>query len=237
MPSDSSSRNSSRSSAAASALSTAPPPTTGAGANPTTPTNQSIATVTPQAPRVTRLSTSAASESATPRNVTTGEDLATAIQNATGGAGAGANDGASKNMLSDLQSFLSGLKTNEGGASGGGRNVDLSTAINAEAVSSIANDGERTETLLPHLPTIETGESTKQQLKDTVSSPQFQQALSTFSTALQSGQLGPVVSQFQLNADAVAAANSGDLEQFVKALEKKKDDGKDTPMDEDKPKE
>lgn len=28
-----------------------------------------------------------------------------------------------------------------------------------------------------------------------------------------------MVSQFQLNAEAVAAANSGDLEQFVKALE------------------
>lgn len=41
-----------------------------------------------------------------------------------------------------------------------------------------------------------------------------------FSSALQSGQLGPVVSQFQLNDDAVAAAASGDLEQFVKALEK-----------------
>lgn len=131
------------------------------------------------------------------------------------------------------------MKTNEGGAAAGagGPSVDLSTAINAEAVSSIAIDGERTETLLPHLPTIETGESTKQQLKDTVSSPQFQQALSTFSTALQSGQLGPVVSQFQLNDDAVAAANRGDLEQFVKALENKKEEEKATPMDEDKPKE
>lgn len=46
-----------------------------------------------------------------------------------------------------------------------------------------------------------------------------------FSSALQSGQLGPVVSQFQLNPEAVAAANSGDLEQFIKALEKKNEEG------------
>lgn len=72
---------------------------------------------------------------------------------------------------------------------------------------------------MEHLPNIEGDENKKQQLKETLSSPQFQQALSMFSNALQSGQLGPVVSQFQLNAEAVAAANSGDLEQFVKALE------------------
>lgn len=66
---------------------------------------------------------------------------------------------------------------------------------------------------------LDTG-AIKQQLKETLGSPQFQQALSMFSNALGSGQLGPVISQFKLNDDAVSAANSGDLEQFVKALEK-----------------
>lgn len=84
------------------------------------------------------------------------------------------------------------------------------------------------QTLQAHLPNIsetddekqlDTG-AIKQQLKETLASPQFQQALSMFSNALGSGQLGPVVSQFKLNDDAVAAANNGDLEQFVKALEK-----------------
>lgn len=102
--------------------------------------------------------------------------------------------------------------------------------------------------LVAHLPSIETTDNAKKQLKDTIQSPQFQQALSSFSTALQSGQLGPVVSQFQLNSEAIAAANTGDLEQFVKALEKnanpnaknaekkeKTDETKqDTPMEEDK---
>lgn len=149
-------------------------------------------------------------------------------------------------LLSELQSFLSGLQGGDSAAGGAANTsgVDLSTAINAEAVDKIAADEERAKALASHLPTIETGDSTKKQLKDTISSPQFQQALSMFSTALQSGQLGPVVSQFQLNSDAIAAANTGDLEQFVKALEKtpaaggkakeEPDADKATPMEEDK---
>lgn len=108
-------------------------------------------------------------------------------------------------------------------SSGNSRTIDLSNTLNAEAIDKIATDAEKTNNLVTHLPTIETNDSPKQQLKDTVSSPQFQQALSSFSAALQSGQLGPVVSQFQLSSEAVAAANTGDLEQFVKALEKKTD--------------
>lgn len=106
-----------------------------------------------------------------------------------------------------------------GSAAGQRRNIDLSTSVNSDALSTVIADQEKVDALVEHLPHIEGDENKKQQLKDTLSSPQFQQALSMFSNALQSGQLGPVVSQFQLNAEAVAAANSGDLEQFVKALE------------------
>lgn len=125
-------------------------------------------------------------------------------------------------LLSELQNFLSGFQSGDSAAGGSGvnRGVDLATAINAEAVDKLATSAERTNALLAHLPTVESGGNAKQQLKDTISSPQFQQALSMFSTALQSGQLGPVVSQFELSSEAVAAANTGDLEQFVKALEK-----------------
>lgn len=131
-------------------------------------------------------------------------------------------DDTSKVLLSELQSFLSGLKTSDGSggsSSTNGRTIDLSTAVNAETVSFLT-DAERTENLLAHLPNIDSNDNAKQQLRETISSPQFQQALSMFSSALQSGQLGPVVSQFQLNEEAVAAATTGDLEQFVKALEK-----------------
>lgn len=106
---------------------------------------------------------------------------------------------------------------------GNGRTIDLSGSLNAEAIDKISIDSKKTANLATYLPTIQTNKSPKQQIKDTVSSPQFQQALSSFSAALQSGQLGPVVSQFELSSEAVASANTGDLEQFVKALEKKTD--------------
>lgn len=243
--------------------------------------------MTPQAPRYSRLSTSAIVPATPTGNVSTVEDLATAIQNATGAvaaaaaaaavtqtpsaavastgstaaaaAGAIAANAANANLLTELQSYLSGLQTADGqvpaaaaaaalasatASAAAARNIDLAAALSADAVSQLADDGARAATLEPHLPTIETTDSTKQQLKDTVASPQFRQALSTFSTALQSGQLGPVVTQFKMDGEAVAAANSGDLEQFVRALDKKKPAAaagaaagkKDQqPMDEDKP--
>lgn len=194
-----------------------------AGNTPVTP-SVGNGTTTPQAPKKSSSGSTRRADEETPNS---------------GGSGQ------PKVLLSELQSFLSGLQGGDSAAAGAGRSgVDLSTAINAEAVDKLATDEERTKLLASHLPTIETGDNAKKQLKDTISSPQFQQALSMFSTALQSGQLGPVVSQFQLNSDAIAAANTGDLEQFVKALEKsstasakgkeEKETDNATPMEEDK---
>jgi hypothetical protein len=127
-------------------------------------------------------------------------------------------------LLTELQNYLSGLNPS---GSNSRRNVDLATGINSEAVESVLSDPNFVTALQNHLPNIEsvtdtksTSGDSKTQLKQTLTSPQFQQALSMFSSALQSGQLGPVVSQFQFSPEVVAAANSGDLEQFVKALEK-----------------
>ncbi|XP_037947796.1 proteasomal ubiquitin receptor ADRM1 homolog isoform X2 [Teleopsis dalmanni] len=119
-------------------------------------------------------------------------------------------------------SSTSGGNSNNAAGSGRSLNIDLSTALaGSEAINQIISDPERASILSVHLPeSDETDESKKQQIKDTIASPQFQQALSLFSNALQSAQLGPVVSQFELTPDAVAAAYSGNLEEFVKALEK-----------------
>lgn len=144
---------------------------------------------------------------------------------------------ASRVLLSELQNYLAGINA---GATGSKQNVDLATSLNSDTINTILSDPERLEALSAHLPTIDEdgkpldSNAVKQQLKDTLASPQFQQALSMFSNALQSGQLGPVVSQFKLSDDAVSAANSGDLEQFVKALEKASI--KDTKGDEDQEK-
>jgi hypothetical protein len=43
-----------------------------------------------------------------------------------------------------------------------------------------------------------------------------------FSSALQSGQLGPLIQQFGLGPGAVTAANAGDLEAFLRALDEGK---------------
>lgn len=45
------------------------------------------------------------------------------------------------------------------------------------------------------------------------------QAANQFSSALTSGQMGPVISQFGLPSEVTAAANSGDMQAFFKALE------------------
>ncbi|EDV98155.1 proteasomal ubiquitin receptor ADRM1 homolog isoform X2 [Drosophila grimshawi] len=107
-------------------------------------------------------------------------------------------------------------------ASGRSLNIDLSTALSgADAINQLIADPERVKSLIVHLPESEDAdEDRKQQIKDHISSPQFQQALAQFSNALQSAQLGPVVKQFELSVDAVAAAYSGNLEDFVRALEK-----------------
>lgn len=135
------------------------------------------------------------------------------------GAASANTSGDSRVLLADLQSYLAGINAS-GSSTSSRRNVDLSSSINSDALNTILQDPQNVDALVAHLPEVDGDEDKKQQLKDTLSSPQFQQALSTFSSALQSGQLGPVVSQFKLSSDAVAAAVSGDLEQFVKALER-----------------
>ncbi|XP_062561715.1 proteasomal ubiquitin receptor ADRM1 homolog isoform X2 [Armigeres subalbatus] len=186
----------------------------GSGTAVTTPTATSNSPSTPRAPR----------KQASDSSKSSGTTAATPV---TSGAGDGTNNGGSSNsstssgnrvLLSDLQNYLAGMSPAAAGA-GQRRNVDLSTAVNSDSLSSVMTDQEKVDALVEHLPNIDGDENKKQQLKETLSSPQFQQALSMFSNALQSGQLGPVVSQFQLNAEAVTAANNGDLEQFVKALE------------------
>jgi len=51
--------------------------------------------------------------------------------------------------------------------------------------------------------------STEEELRETMHSPSFRQALSSFSSALSSGQLGPLLSQFGLPEAALDAAGKG----------------------------
>lgn len=102
--------------------------------------------------------------------------------------------------------------------------VDLSSAFTADALSGLLTNTEAIEQLQNHLPAVDG--STQEQLRSTLASPQFQQAVSQFSSALQSGQLGPIVSQFAVNPDAVSAAAQGNMREFVRALERNTEEGK-----------
>merc|ERR1712096_239030 len=112
---------------------------------------------------------------------------------APGGAGQSANP----IQLSDLQSILSNIQvpSGEGGAEGSsGPAVDLSTALTGEALQPILQNQQFLDKVKEFLPAGEDGkEVTTADLAGTVQSPQFQQAVSMFSMALSSGQLGPLV--------------------------------------------
>ncbi|XP_053849313.1 proteasomal ubiquitin receptor ADRM1 isoform X2 [Vidua macroura] len=97
--------------------------------------------------------------------------------------------------------------------------VDLAAVLTPEIMAPILANAEVQERLMPYLPSGESLPQTAEEIQNTLTSPQFQQALSMFSAALASGQLGPLMSQFGLPAEAVDAANKGDVEAFAKAMQ------------------
>ncbi|CAH1776077.1 unnamed protein product [Owenia fusiformis] len=134
-------------------------------------------------------------------------------------------------QLSDLQNILSGISVPEQKDQ-----VDLGASLNPDTMIPILANPEVQERLVPFLPEGESLPKTEGELKATVKSPQFQQALGVFSQALASGQLGPLMKQFGLGDDAANAAAAGDVEAFVKAMqaqEQAKKDGGEEKMDTD----
>ncbi|XP_069181785.1 proteasomal ubiquitin receptor ADRM1-like [Procambarus clarkii] len=125
-------------------------------------------------------------------------------------------------QLSDLQNILSGISVPPDVSGSPRVAVDLSSAMTAEALQPILTNEDFVNQLRPYLPATSDELPPTEQLRGTVTSPQFQQAVSLFSSALQSGQLGPLINQFGLGEDAVLAASSCDMEAFIKVLGKKK---------------
>ena len=112
-------------------------------------------------------------------------------------------------------------------------NVDLSTAINSEALKTLLSNEAFMGKVKDSLPPSERSPSppVSQEVASTIQSPQFQSALGIFSSALQSGQLGPLMRQFGLSNTCVLAADNGDMEAFVKALEESEKEKKDEKND------
>ncbi|XP_017556440.1 proteasomal ubiquitin receptor ADRM1 isoform X1 [Pygocentrus nattereri] len=121
-------------------------------------------------------------------------------------------------QLSDLQSILATMNV-PAMAAEGGQGVDLASVLTPDIMAPILANPEVQQRLLPYLPTGESLPQSADEIQNTLTSPQFQQAMSMFSSALASGQLGPLMNQFGLPSEAVDAANKGDVEAFAKAME------------------
>lgn len=185
---------------------------------------------TPASPAVAALTGPASSAAtvtpSTPANSAAAIAAATATPGAPlHGSAVAASPATPSIQLSDLQSILSNIQVPPGAEAVGGAGaatVDLAPALNAEALQPLLSNPEFLEKVKDFLPQGEKDEGkeiTAEDLRGTVQSPQFQQAVSMFSMALGSGQLGPLVREFGLGEAATVAASQGDMLAFVKALQ------------------
>ncbi|XP_029974654.1 proteasomal ubiquitin receptor ADRM1-like isoform X2 [Salarias fasciatus] len=172
---------------------------------------------TPSTPAAPAASTTSSSSS-------TAAPAAPATQTPAIPASAGSPSAHQPIQLSDLQSILATMNVPAAGAAAAqGSAVDLTSVCTPEMMAPILTNAEVQQRLLPFLPSGESLLQSGQEIQDTLNSPQFQQSMSMFSSALASGQLGPLMSQFGLPADAVDAANKGDVEAFARAMQGSKD--------------
>ncbi|XP_040187201.1 proteasomal ubiquitin receptor ADRM1 isoform X1 [Rana temporaria] len=158
----------------------------------TTSSTRTTTTTTPAAPAVAAVPVVA---TPTPAAVTSGNGASTATSPT------------QPIQLSDLQNILATM--NVPATAEGGQQVDLASVLTPEIMAPILANPEVQERLMPYLPSGESLPQTADEIQNTLTSPQFQQALSMFSAALASCQLGPLMSQFGLPAEAVDAANKG----------------------------
>ncbi|OAD02977.1 hypothetical protein MUCCIDRAFT_73414 [Mucor lusitanicus CBS 277.49] len=89
--------------------------------------------------------------------------------------------------------------------------IALSDILTTQSITPLLNDPEMCASLFPFLP--EESERSAEEVRQVVKSPQFSQALQSLSAALQTGQLGPLLSQLGLDP---SAGNS--VESFLIAI-------------------
>ncbi|XP_056588233.1 proteasomal ubiquitin receptor ADRM1 isoform X1 [Triplophysa dalaica] len=185
------------------------------------------AAATPSSGSAARISsTQAPTTPVTPAATSTGSPTVTPTTPAaqTPSIPAAASSSTQPIQLSDLQSILATMNVPAIGAEGQG--VDLASVLTPDVMAPILANSEVQQRLLPYLPSGESLPQSAEEIQNTLTSPQFQQSMSMFSSALASGQLGPLMNQFGLPSEAVDAANKGDVEAFAKAME-----GSDTKTD------
>ncbi|XP_076874535.1 proteasomal ubiquitin receptor ADRM1-A-like [Brachyhypopomus gauderio] len=180
--------------------------------------SQSTAVTPSSTSAATRLSSSQVPTTpTTPSATTAASPTATPTTPAGPSVSAGPTSPTQPIQLSDLQSILATMNV-----PATGQGVDLASVLTPEIMAPILANAEVQQRLIPYLPSGESLPQSTDELHNTLSSPQFQQAMGLFSSALASGQLGPLMNQFGLPTEAVDAANRGDVEAFAKAMEGEK---------------
>ncbi|KAM9445295.1 proteasomal ubiquitin receptor ADRM1 isoform 3-T3 [Clarias gariepinus] len=203
-----------------------------ASSSSTSSSRSQSAAATPSSGSAARLSsTPAPTTPLTPAATTTDSPTLTPTTPAsqTSSMAAGVGSPTQPIQLSDLQSILATM--NVPAMSAEGQGVDLASVLTPDIMAPILVNPDVQQRLLPYLPSGESLPQSAEEIQNTLTSPQFQQAMSMFSSALASGQLGPLMNQFGLPSEAVDAANKGDVEAFAKAMENssgKMDESSDT---------
>ncbi|CAO3628223.1 unnamed protein product [Mucor fragilis] len=118
----------------------------------------------------------------------------------------GATPQQSNQQLDQLRQMLANVRPAEASAP-----IALSDVLTTQSLTPLLNDPEICASLFPFLP--EESERSAEEVRQVVKSPQFSQALQSLSAALQTGQLGPLLSQLGLDP---SAGNS--VESFLIAI-------------------
>ncbi|CAG8601070.1 8331_t:CDS:2 [Acaulospora morrowiae] len=100
-------------------------------------------------------------------------------------------------QLGNLRNILSGIQIPEGSRQS---DLNLADVLAPSAIGPLLNDPELSSALFPHLPP--NINRTPEELREVIQSPQFAQALQSLNIALQSGQLGPLLTQLGLDPSA-----------------------------------
>ncbi|CAG8454266.1 14496_t:CDS:10 [Funneliformis mosseae] len=112
-------------------------------------------------------------------------------------------------QLGSLRNVLPSIQNPEGGTR---PDVNLQDVLSPNAIGPLLNNPEISSALFPHLPS--NIERSPEELSAVVNSPQFAQALQSLSMALQSGQLGPLLTQLGLDPSA-----GNGVEAFLRAVQ------------------
>jgi 26S proteasome regulatory subunit N13 len=124
-----------------------------------------------------------------------------------------------QNIVSDLQAEQSKRSSAESTAT----SIPLTSVLNSDALRTLLANQDfmrRVRDLLPESSDLEASaqlseQTLPEQFTSTFKSPQFNAALQTFHAAFQLGSLGPLMSQFNLSARCIDAAERGGQFLFV----------------------